>query len=534
MTDRLVRTLCLNPSLTDWKLNNAPIPSGSRFTPSFEFGTAKLTIKAASTADAGVYNCQASNALGTATTSGTIRVSSDDVVMSGTQHPSGESGLESISKIEEEKGSKSVSGKIQFGGDAADNVQMTGSAPKFVVPLDANTAVEGANLKLHCEVEPKKDDKLRVNWYHNGTPLEMGSRVKAQFEFGSSTLEISDLSARDRGVYTCKASNLLGEATTFTTVDCREDASGLDLTSKHPRGKEGMDALTKMEAKGQLPDAQEEEDEAGSPPKFVTEFKDISAAENATAYTEATLEPKKDPNLKTEWRLNGEAMQESNRLSAFTAFGMCVFELKSLRESDFGEYTCVATNKHGTAQSSFRLTQTGSVDVNVPRFTSQLKDVVDLVDGRSVHLECSYVPVNDPRLEVEWTVDGKPLFNSSRIKVVSDFGFAMLDISSADSKDSGTYTCTIRNKLVYPYNQQVARRIVHHKITYRFGQDTTSSQLRCEGSSGVFYEPLKTQALQKTDLNQMLKIGTPFVLWCGVLCAFTLKWCSSMRLVVAS
>ena len=56
------------------------------------------------------------------------------------------------------------------------------------------------------------------------------------------------------------------------------------------------------------------------------------------------------------------------------------------------------------------------------------------------------MPTNDPTLEVEWSMDGRPLSNSSRMKVISDFGFAMLDISSADSRDSGKYTCAIRNR----------------------------------------------------------------------------------------
>lgn len=63
--------------------------------------------------------------------------------------------------------------------------------------------------------------------------------------------------------------------------------------------------------------------------------------------------------------------------------------------------------------------------------------------------ECSYVPTNDPTLLVEWSMDGRPLSNSSRMKVISDFGFAMLDISSADSRDSGKYTCAIRNRSIH-------------------------------------------------------------------------------------
>jgi titin len=402
-----------------------------------------LTIGSASASDAGVYTCQATNALGTATTSGTLHVKGDDNIISGTQHPRGESGLERINQVEQ-KGNKSVSATLPDGQE--EDVKMKGAVPEFVVPLEASTKVEGTTMELRCEVEPKKDDKLRVNWCHNGAPLEMGSRVKAQYEFGQVTLNISGVSARDRGVYTCKAVNQCGEAVTFTSVDCADDGPGLDLSSQHPRGKQAMDALAKMEAKGQLPDYEEVEDESGMPPNFITEFKDIRGAENGSAYAEAKLEPKKDPNLKTEWKLNGKSIQESTRLRTITSFGMVVFELKSLRESDFGEYTCTATNRHGVAQSGFRLEQTTASETKVPRFTSQLKDVLNLVDGQSVHMECAYVPANDANLAVEWKVDGKQLLNSNRIKVVSDFGFAMLDISSADSRDTGKYTCTISNR----------------------------------------------------------------------------------------
>ena len=292
---------------TEWKFNSEPLPSGTRFTPSIDFGVAKLTVKCAAATDAGVYTCSAANALGTATTSGTVKVSGDEGIISGTQHPSGQSGLASINEVEQ-KAATSVSGQLPTASEA---VEMTGSAPRFVVPLEADTKVASARLRLECEVEPKNDDRLTVKWFHNGAPLEMGSRVRAQCEFGRVTLEVDGVSARDRGVYACKAANALGEAATFTTVDCEDDGPGLDLTSKHPKGEEGLDALSKMEARGRLPDEEEAGDEAGAPPRFVTEFRDVAAAENGTAFAEAMLEPKKDPNMKMEWRLNGEVVQAS-------------------------------------------------------------------------------------------------------------------------------------------------------------------------------------------------------------------------------
>jgi len=54
-------------------------------------------------------------------------------------------------------------------------------------------------------------------------------------------------------VYTCKATNSLGEAVTFTTVNAT-GRSELDLGTKHPKGVEGFRAIASFEAKGALED----------------------------------------------------------------------------------------------------------------------------------------------------------------------------------------------------------------------------------------------------------------------------------------
>ena len=106
------------------------------------------------------------------------------------------------------------------------------------------------------------------------------------------------------------------------------------------------------------------------------------------------------------------------------------------------------------------------IDIKKPNFTSQLQvqltpfainikqcvqnthfqDAIGLRDGQSVHLQCSYLPVADPDLTVDWTFNGKPIQNSSRLKTIADFGFASLDIVGIDSRDSGSYQCHIKNK----------------------------------------------------------------------------------------
>ena len=104
----------------------------------------------------------------------------------------------------------------------------------------------------------------------------------------------------------------------------------------------------------------------------------------------------------------------------------------------------------------------------------------------SAHFECNITPVNDPELKIDWKFNGSPLPSSSRIKTISDFGFVMLDISSADSRDSGEYICTATNK---------------------FGSDTTRAVLQCEGSSGVLSDSLHPESMSKL---RQLELGTQF------------------------
>ena len=45
-----------------------------------------------------------------------------------------------------------------------------------------------------------------------------GSRIKTSIDFGLVSLDISSLRASDAGIYTCKAVNMNGEATSTTSI----------------------------------------------------------------------------------------------------------------------------------------------------------------------------------------------------------------------------------------------------------------------------------------------------------------------------
>ena len=287
----------------EWNLNDKPLSSGTRIIPTVDFGIVTLDVKDTVSSDAGILTCVATNKFGTASTTGTLKVKEEDSIISATQHPAGKSGLENIDKTESNVAMKLESKAEEI--PVAANVK-----PFFTMGLPKEVIIEeNESLNLQCTVEPKNDSNLELIWYHNGIPLSSGSRIEASKDFGVVTLNIANMSERDQGIYTCKATNKIGEAVVFTTVNS-SGKSELDLSTKHPKGIEGFKAIAEFEAKGKLEGKPEEPDQ-GQAPSFVTPFKDASVAEGDSVYFETQLLPKGDSTMNIEWLKDDKPVQES-------------------------------------------------------------------------------------------------------------------------------------------------------------------------------------------------------------------------------
>ena len=365
--------------MSDWELNGRPLPSGSKFIPSLDFGFVRLEINDALVNNSGLLKVTASNIKGSASSSGTLKVSPENSgVVTSSLHPSGQTGIEAIEKME-------TSARARLSAGPGEPLSLS-EKPHFVSDLQPEFHVFGTEpLHLNCAVEPKTDSELRIDWYHNGLPLNTGSRVQANIDFGFVSLTISDVSPRDEGIYTCKAVNSVGEATTFTKVYySTQSPAGVDCSTMHPRGVEGLESINKMEARGLLPDSQEDV-ESLPPPHFVNDFADQTLEQGAVGHFEASLEPRSDGNLSIAWMFNNKPLGESSRFKKTHAFGMVILEIIGIRNSDEGKYTCVATNKAGKAESSFNLSYSSKDDKVSPRFTSQIQVVTARREFKGSH-----------------------------------------------------------------------------------------------------------------------------------------------------
>ncbi|XP_032174691.1 myosin-binding protein H [Mustela erminea] len=93
-------------------------------------------------------------------------------------------------------------------------------APSFTQPLADHTSTPGYSTQLFCSV--RASPKPKIIWMKNKMNIQGDPKYRALSEQGVCTLEIRKPSPFDSGVYTCKAVNVLGEA----SVDCRLEVKG--------------------------------------------------------------------------------------------------------------------------------------------------------------------------------------------------------------------------------------------------------------------------------------------------------------------
>ena len=288
-----------------WFKNGELVSTGSRINTIHDFGCVTLDITGLRPSDEGIYECKASNSLGEAVTTAECKVHAKGSLLLDSQHPEG---MRKITALETSKMTKVT---MSEQGQQFDR-------PVFTTPLTGTAEVaEGGQAHMECKVAPVGDENMKFQWFCNGEPLKMGSRFQATQDFGFVTLDIAQCVAEDSGMYSVKATNLMGDASSSFAL--------------HVGGKKGIE----------------------QPPVFMEQLRDVgSVAEGSNVIVEAKIEPKSDPNLKVEWELNGKSISSGSRLKTSLDFGHVQLNINGVRASDSGIYTCKAINALGEAVST--------------------------------------------------------------------------------------------------------------------------------------------------------------------------------------
>lgn len=452
----------------EWFKNGVSLTTGTRIRSTFDFGLVTLAINSVRADDSAIYTCRATNLVGEAVSTCTLKIEDKHWLLGDTLHPDA---LQRIDQLEQPR------------IERREDKEPVYESPVFITHLNNIECTEGDNIHFECNVEPSKDPTMKIEWFVNGKPLPAGSRYKTTYDFGYVALDVTHTYSEDSGIYTCKATNNKGSASTSGSLRCT-GTTNMYLNTQHPQGQAGLEAVEDTEGMVQgkyKPMPQKPEKDYPPPQWVIPTHPEFRLSEAQPLHLEGQVEPKDDPNLKIEWYFNGKVLQHGSRFKMTSDFGFVTMDLIEVYERDQGIYTCKAYNRAGEAFTSTTVYCTSKASIveqsqhpkgteglekiqnledslrkpderqkepehgQAPRFTSEFTDIKNISEGEIAHFEASLIPTGDQTMVVEWFHNGKALEAGHRFRTVYAFGMVVLEVLGTKIEDSGSYSCVATN-----------------------------------------------------------------------------------------
>lgn len=273
----------------------------------------------------------------------------------------------------------------------------SGSAPKFtklltdvLVAEDDKVVFEGWLLAtflhsiLHSNTFSSNsgnvtgEPKPELKWLLNNIPITDTAHFQTtQDEEGNFKLEIQNVKAEDKGVYTLKASNPAGDAKCFAQLIVK--SSKLAETAKPY-------------------------EEIKSAPVFKELFHDKVAFADTPTKFECIVVGKPKPKVK--WLFNGNPISGEGFLIS-TSGDRQVLSIPELKPEHQGTITCAAENEAGKASCAATLTVQSSSEIALPE-----QVIPSLSDATLKHVETSY-SVNKEVVTQSSTMSSSKIISSS-------------------------------------------------------------------------------------------------------------------------
>lgn len=295
-----------------WYKDGKPVKESTDFQLLFQGDRCSLIIQEAFAEDAGHYKVIALNSAGEASSQCRLTVT-----------PVGDA--EKTTKPVEEK------------------PLLVGNPPKFTKLLSDVLVSEGDRVILECFVTG--DPTPEIKWLLNNQEIHTNDHYKfSQDAEGTVKLEIEHVVPDDKGVYTVKASNALGDAKCFS-----------QLIVKSLRSPPEVARITHEEAK--------------IAPAFKELFADRSCFEEQSTKFECIVTGKPAPKIR--WLFNGDAVSGKDFLIS-TSGERQVLTIPKISLQNQGKITCVAENDAGKASCEAVLSVQPIALVTLPDMSKSL------------------------------------------------------------------------------------------------------------------------------------------------------------------
>ncbi|NXM71581.1 TITIN protein, partial [Serilophus lunatus] len=291
-------------------------------------------------------------------------------------------------------------------------VEMPVYPPAVIIPLRDTVTSEGHSACFQCRVT---GTDLKVSWYSKDKEIKPSRFFRmTQFE-DTYQLEIAEAYPEDEGIYTFVASNSIGQVTSTAT---------LKLEAPEKIVHEKLEEEVEMEVK--------------VAPILRRRLESLEVAVNHVA--KFTCEVEMAPNVKFQWYKAGREIYDGDKYSIRTSNYLSTLEIPRPQVVDCGEYSCKASNQHGSVSSTAVLTVT-----EPPSFVKKVDPSYLLTPGDSARLQCKIK--GSPEIQVTWFKNNKEIHESNTHKMSFVNSVAVLDILEMKVDDSGTYSCEVVNEV---------------------------------------------------------------------------------------
>ncbi|XP_075160113.1 zormin isoform X7 [Haematobia irritans] len=275
------------------------------------------------------------------------------------------------------------------------------SSPVFVKPLKDAITREGDKFTFECEVTGSPEPS--IEWYKDGILIQNNPDYKTSFDKGLCRLVIEETFAADSARFSCRASNLVGNATTNATLSVRENIAEAQMIA----------------------------------PRIVRYLASGSAKEGSSFEFSCTVTGNPLPTV--QWYKNDKCIDDSPDYVISYNNGEAKLRFEEVFLEDDAVYTCSASNPAGIEHCSASLIVEPLEPTEVPHFKIPLNNAMARV-GQKVKLEALVGGI--PRPEVYWLHNGKQYFPRD---VKYEYGRVTLIIPQAYPNDAGVYVLTAKN-----------------------------------------------------------------------------------------
>ena len=157
---------------------------------------------------------------------------------------------------------------------------------------------------------------MRVEWFIDGKPLTVSSRVTVTYRFGYISLVLIGV-IRERRLHLPRHQRVgYADSSAEMRVGLR---ATIELTSHHP---ESLEQIQMLEYYSRYQKNMSVEDSSGARPVFVKGLHNLGLMnEGAYAHFEAQIQPVSDPYMKIEWCKDGRSITASSRITTIYNFG---------------------------------------------------------------------------------------------------------------------------------------------------------------------------------------------------------------------